>query len=165
MEQSNNIEFKEEIAEIERYVRMEHVLIELEQLKDRMEIVLPSRLKNRHNDPPKPKNERILVLLPSPFRASDDDFNSVVVYLENNEWDDFTGRKPKNIPNTPVGFVMAYDGCTYREALQKLYPLALFIKSRDQQDLERYLAGIRNSMEIRAVLSAIREKMRIKLVN
>jgi hypothetical protein len=135
-----------ELDKIRHHVHMDHVLAGYERLAGDMIFVHPSQLKSGF-EPYQMVPERFLILLPSPFHVPDDDLNSVVVFLENNLWEDFTGVRPKHIPNDIFGFVMAYEHCSHEEAVAKLSALADQIRQEDQEELERHRAGLRSDMD------------------
>lgn len=158
-------------SEILRCVCMDHLLVRYEQLVDRMTFVQPSELATDLSSFDL-VGESVLVLLPSPFRAPDDRISSVVVLPENNVWDDLAGLKPADIPNDVIGFVMAYERCSYQDAVSKLSIVAAEIQQSDPDELVRELAEIRRLMQLHAErlltiaeVSTVRERILRRLDN
>lgn len=159
MEYSNAFpEESAELAEIRRYVRMDHLLAMYEYLSNHMMLVHSSELPPTAFESLIP--ERFIIVLPSPFPAPDGrinhesgHFNVVIVYLENNIWEHPLGLRSVHIPNDVIGFVMAYEGCSYQDAVTKLSALAAEIQQSNQEELERDIADIRRGLELMAARS------------
>ena len=71
-----------------------------------------------------PQLGRRTMRLPSPFRSAGDTSKSVVIFSnkesEAQEWYWADPLAPSSIPRNVIGFVMAFDGCSYEEAVECL---------------------------------------------
>jgi hypothetical protein len=131
-----------DVEEVLSTVTMDHVLMEYEHLLEQIEILHPSQLEIPEVAALKGVSEDAFILLPSPFERQGGGRHSVVVLLGNNYWTDCSGLRPANIPPDPVGFVMAYERCSYEQALEKIRFLADEMRGSEEM-VNSHVAQIR----------------------
>ncbi|MFO0570191.1 MAG: hypothetical protein U0263_31400 [Polyangiaceae bacterium] len=140
-----------EAARIRAAVDLETlVLREYPLLEKQIKIVSPSRFLDAWEDynliP-----ERVLWLLPSPFRPPGDRSRSVLVLPKNGLWRDRKFHREGFSPDV-IGFVMAYDSCSYAEALAKLHRVGA-----QEEESERRCATAEVQLEVLSkILAALK---------
>jgi hypothetical protein len=89
--------------------------------------------------------------VPSPFKSDSDSSKSFVIF-QNRESDEgefhwADSMAPKNIPRDIIGFVMAFDQCTYEVAVEKLWEVLQEIREGEEALRENVQSAEENNTD------------------